>query len=212
MHKMRMHPGHPFDRRGGEFPPGFRRRWEGPPFDRGMGRPGGFGRPGGRVRARRGDVRAAILALLAERPMHGYEMIQELSERTGGAWRPSAGSVYPAVQLLEDEGLVTADREGGRRLLRLTDEGRAAQEAGPGERPWEQVAAGVAPGRRHLRDGIGQLVVAARQVAEAGTEEQQTEAVEIIAEARRRLYRLLAGEETTGQEARNGEAGQEDAR
>src|SRR5438067_13394684 len=106
-------------------------RWEGAPehFGTGFARRGRRGGPG--RRARRGDVRAAALALLSERPMHGYEMIQELEERTDGVWRPSPGAVYPALQLLEDQGLVTADAGAGKRLFSLTDAGREeAEKAG----------------------------------------------------------------------------------
>ena len=119
----------------------------------GEGPGGGFGRgPFGRGRARRGDVRAAILALLAERPMHGYEMIQELEGRTHGLWRPSPGSVYPTLQLLEDEGLVEHEEERGKRRFRLTDEGReAADERGTGPAPWEEVTAGADPQALDLR-------------------------------------------------------------
>src|SRR5215211_6725890 len=89
-------------------------------------------------RGRRGDVRGAVLALLAEEPMHGYEMIQRLEERTGGRWRPSAGSIYPTLQLLEDEGLVSSEEVDGRRVFSLTDDGRkAAEERGDGPAPWE---------------------------------------------------------------------------
>src|SRR5512146_541265 len=98
-------------------------RWEGPPDRFGFGGPRRGRRGGPGRRARRGDVRAAALALLRERPMHGYEMIQELEERTDGVWRPSPGAVYPALQLLEDQGLVTADAEAGKRLFSLTDTG-----------------------------------------------------------------------------------------
>src|SRR5215475_12080019 len=103
-----------------------RGRWDGPPehFGFGWGGPRRGRKAGPGRRARRGDVRAAALALLTERPMHGYEMIQELEERTGGMWRPSPGAVYPALQLLEDQGLVTADAEAGKRLFYLTDSGR----------------------------------------------------------------------------------------
>src|SRR5690349_24836489 len=93
----------------------------------------------GRHRVRRGDVRSAVLALLDDRPMHGYEMIQELEERTGGRWTPSAGSIYPTLQLLEDEGHVTAEAIEGRKVYALTD---AGQVGGPdrteGGRHWEQ--------------------------------------------------------------------------
>src|SRR5689334_16951789 len=91
------------------FPPGGRGPW-GPGHGRGAGR-GGWGGKGGR--GGRPNVRLAVLALLHERPMHGYEMIQELESRTGGIWRPSPGSIYPTLQLLEDEGLITADESGG---------------------------------------------------------------------------------------------------
>ncbi len=101
----------------------------GPDFGTGFGRHGGFG-PGfgpamfGRGPKRgRGDVRAAIIALLAEEPMHGYQIITEIAERSGGVWHPSPGSVYPTLQALEDQGLVTADQAAGRRVFSLTDEG-----------------------------------------------------------------------------------------
>src|SRR3954463_4432982 len=100
---------------------------------------GGRGHGPGRHRVRRGDVRSAILALLDDRPMHGYEMITELDERTGGRWRPSAGSIYPTLQLLEDEGLVTAEEGGGRKFYSLTDSGKeAVPDSAEGQRPWEE--------------------------------------------------------------------------
>lgn len=168
----------------------------GPFFGEGPG--GGFGRggPWGRGRARRGDVRAAILALLAERPMHGYEMIQELETRTHGLWRPSPGSVYPTLQLLEDEGLVDHEEDRGKRSFRLTDAGReAAAGRAEGPAPWEEVTAGANPKALGLRQSLGQLVVAAGQVLRAGTPAQQEEAETILGEARRRIYGLLAREE-----------------
>jgi len=152
--------------------------------------PWGFGGRG-RGRRGRGDVRAAILALLAERPMHGYEMIQELEARTGGVWRPSPGSVYPTLQLLEDEGLIVGEEAEGRRRFTLTDAGRAEAER-QGQTPWEQVTAGVAPAAWSLRDAIGQIVQASWSVAQAGTEAQQAKALEILNDSRRRLYALLA--------------------
>src|SRR5215212_659743 len=139
----------------------------------------------------RGHVRAAILALLAERPMHGYEMIQELEARTGGVWRPSPGSVYPTLQLLEDEGLITGEEGEGRRRFTLTDAGRAEAER-QGQAPWEQVTAGVAPAAWNLRDAIAQTAQAAWSVGAAGTEAQQARALEILNDSRRRLYAILA--------------------
>src|SRR5688572_11894224 len=124
--------------RGFGFPPGF-------PF--GQGGPGGFGGgfgPGGGHGPRRGgrgtrpNVRPALLALLLERPMHGYEMIQELESRTGGIWRPSPGSVYPTLQLLEDEGLIEAEATGGRKRFTLTEAGRAEATTAAENPPWAQ--------------------------------------------------------------------------
>ena len=176
--------------------------------DRGFGGPdGGWGRRGesrgrwddtgelrgGRGgRARRGDVRAAVLALLTERPMHGYEMIQELETRTGGLWRPSPGALYPALQLLEDEGKVTADASSGKRLLELTEAGRAAVAEAPDNRPWENFGTGVPEAHLALRDGVHQIGTAARQVAQVGTEQQKAKATTILVEARKALYKLLA--------------------
>src|SRR5919108_1951248 len=84
----------------------------------------GFGPPRG-PRARRGDVRAALLVLLAEEPRNGYQLMQEIEQRSDGVWRPSPGSVYPALQQLEDEGLVRVEPGEGRKAYGLTDEGRA---------------------------------------------------------------------------------------
>ena len=151
------------------------------------------GRGPGRRRRGRGDVRAAILALLAERPMHGYEMIQELEARTGGVWRPSPGSVYPTLQLLEDEGVIAGEEGEGRRRFTPTEAGRAEAER-LGQAPWEQVTAGVAPAAWNLRDAIAQIAQAAWSVGAAGTEAQQARALEILNEARRRLYAILAEE------------------
>jgi Transcriptional regulator PadR-like family len=94
---------------------------------RGRGGPRGFGGPWGRHGGRRprGDVRAAILVLLDEEPRNGYGIMQEIEERSAGAWRPSPGSVYPVLQQLEDEGLVRAAQTGERKLMELTEEGKA---------------------------------------------------------------------------------------
>ena len=153
--------------------------------------PWGFGGRG-RGRRGRGDVRAAILALLAERPMHGYEMIQELEARTGGVWRPSPGSVYPTLQLLEDEDLITGEEGEGRRRFTLTDAGRAEAERQGQRSPWEEVTAGVAPMAWNLRDAMGQIAQAFWSVANAGSEAQQARALEVLKDTRRRLYAILA--------------------
>jgi DNA-binding PadR family transcriptional regulator len=144
-------------------------------------------------RVRKGDVRAAALALLAEGPRNGYQIIQEITERSHGIWRPSPGSVYPALQQLEDERLVTAEEHGGRRTYRLTDEGRAhVAERHEGTEPWAVVAESVSEEMADLRVLFGQVGMAMRQVAEAGTPAQHSAAGRILADTRRALYRLLA--------------------
>ena len=155
-----------------------------------------FGGPrrgrGGWGGSRRGHVRSAILALLAERPMHGYEIIGELSERTEGFWRPSPGSIYPALQALGDDGLVTAETdESGKRRYSLTEKGRAAATA-VGQAPWEDVTAGVTTDARDLRHAAGQLMRAMAQVAMNGGPHQYQQGVRVLDEARRRLYAILA--------------------
>src|SRR5690606_14867683 len=102
----------------------------------------GFEQRTGGSRMARGDVRAAVIALLAEQPMHGYQIIAEIGERSGGAWKPSAGSVYPTLQLLADEGLISAEEQNGRKTYSLTDAGIAAsEEAADRPAPWEAFAA-----------------------------------------------------------------------
>jgi DNA-binding PadR family transcriptional regulator len=178
------------------FGPGFGRGF-GPGFGRGFG-PGAFSpgprgrRRGGRGgRGRRGDVRAAILALLAERPMHGYEMIQEIAERSQDLWRPSPGSVYPTLQLLVDEGLITgSESEGSKKLFELTDAGKAAAEKVETP-PWDEIAEGVDPAHLNLRTAVGQLFGAVAQSAHAASAEQQQRILEIINNARREIYTIL---------------------
>jgi DNA-binding PadR family transcriptional regulator len=138
-------------------------------------------------------VRAAIIALLAEEPMHGYQIMTEITERSGGVWHPSPGSVYPTLQALEDEGLVTGTTTEGRRVFQLTDEGRAAAEAvGQQPAPWEVASR---HGDRTLRD-LGGLVAgvaqAMAQAVRAGTPEQVDEVRDILVDTRRRIYLVLA--------------------
>jgi DNA-binding PadR family transcriptional regulator len=149
-------------------------------------------------RARRGDVRAAALALLAEEPKNGYQIIQAIAERSDGVWRPSPGSVYPALQQLEDEGLVRAEAgDGGRRAYRLTDEGRAYVDAHPEEvrAPWDVVAGSVPNSAREIKRLIAQLGSAAFQVVSAGTDSQVNQARQVLTDARKSLYRLLAADD-----------------
>ncbi|MGV8970497.1 MAG: PadR family transcriptional regulator, partial [Microbacteriaceae bacterium] len=144
------------------------------------------------MRMGRGDVRAAVLALLTEKPMHGYQIIQEISERSGGAWKPSPGSVYPTLQLLTDEGLISVEESNGRKTYTLTEEGRAVAEAAEGHAPW--ASDGVRDSMRGTalpKAGI-ELAQAAAQVGRTGKPEQVTEAVAVLDEARRKLYAILA--------------------
>jgi len=144
-------------------------------------------------RMARGDVRAAILALLAEKPMHGYQLIAEIEQRSGGAWKPSAGSVYPTLQLLSDEGLITAEAADGRKTYSLTDEGKAeADAAADRSAPWESSAQGDPLGVGPLPKAGFALAQAAAQVKRIGTPEQVDEAVAVLDEARRKLYTILA--------------------
>jgi DNA-binding PadR family transcriptional regulator len=148
---------------------------------------------GRRGRGRRGDVRYAILALLQERPMHGYEMMQELAERTQGLWRPSPGSLYPALQLLEDQGFVRSESAEGRRQFTLTDEGRAhLKERGTSSAPWESMVHDADQGDMALRSALHHVAIAVHQVSEAGTPEQKERADALLKELRRQMYLLLA--------------------
>ncbi|TQF05688.1 helix-turn-helix transcriptional regulator [Kitasatospora acidiphila] len=152
---------------------------------------GGRGR-GRHGRARRGDVRASLLALLKERPMHGYEMITEIGERTGGAWRPSPGSVYPTLQLLEEEGLIEAQESSGKRLFTLTGTGRAEAEGGSAE-PWQEAGRGIDwAAVQEVGQTMASLDHAIRQVMTTGTEEQRTKGLAVLVEARKKLYLILA--------------------
>jgi DNA-binding PadR family transcriptional regulator len=147
-------------------------------------------RSGGR--APRGDVRTAILMLLEEQPMHGYQLMQAIGERTGGAWTPSPGAVYPTINQLEDEGLVTVTADAGRRLVALTDAGR--EQLADNRDAWGDPFAGydaAAPGT-DWRPLIRDLIDATRQVGRAGTDSQRAGAAKILTDARRAMYLLLA--------------------
>jgi DNA-binding PadR family transcriptional regulator len=125
--------------------------------------------------------------------MHGYQIIQELAGRSGGAWRPSPGSVYPTLQQLEDEGLVKAKELDGRRVFELTASGRKeAERLVTGEAPWDEAAAEDGEGIGQLRDLAMQVGAATLQVAHAGSAMQVAKAAAILTEARKDLYRLLA--------------------
>lgn len=181
-------PRHPRGRRGG------------PPFDWDLGPGRGRGGPRGPRRGRKGgDVRAAALLLLAEAPAHGYHLIQQIGLRSEGNWTPSPGSIYPALQQLEDEGLIEFERVDGRKTATLTESGRAYVEEhreALGE-PWnaEQLGRGIPAESAALNTALTSLVSAARQVMSEGTPAHQATAAEIVADARRRLYGVLADDD-----------------
>jgi len=155
----------------------------------GRGGPGGH-RRGGRMR--RGEIRTALLSALADEPGHGYEVMQRLEERSGGTWRPSPGSVYPTLQQLQDEGLVTSTERDGKRVFEITEAGRTelaerTKVAGPA--PWTDDNAWSVFAQ--LREGAVGIMQASRQIAKSGNEAQIQRAVEIVRDARKRLYQLL---------------------
>jgi len=157
-----------------------------------------FGPRGRGRRAGRGDVRAAVLLLLAEEPRNGYALMQEIEERSEGVWRPSPGSIYPVLSQLEDEGLVEATKEGSGRVFALTDTGREHVEERRDElgEPWKAVSGGFPKEAGELRDLVFGIGAAAMQVVQAGTAEQRKRAVELLTEARRSLYRILSEDES----------------
>ena len=129
--------------------------------------------------------------------MHGYELIQQIQDKTGGVWVPSPGSIYPALQQLEDEGLVAFERVDGRKTATLTETGTAYVEEHRAElgAPWDDVSGGVSGGARELRQLIGALMGAVHTVAQVGTRDQVTQASKVLVEARKSLYRILAEDE-----------------
>jgi DNA-binding PadR family transcriptional regulator len=124
--------------------------------------------------------------------MHGYEMIQELEQRTGGIWRPSPGSVYPTLQLLEDEGLIVAEESAGRKRFVLTDTGRPEAEAAAQNAPWREYGDENVSQAQEFRDAAFGIMDALRQVGFNGTSEQRAQALEVLTETRRKLYAILA--------------------
>ncbi len=217
---------------GREFESMFQQHGRGPGWSGGHGRPGGRGghwqwdtsnrrsgpppwltglfglaqqETGRGPRVRRGDVRVAILAVLADAPLNGYQVIQEISDRTNGAWRPSPGSVYPTIAQLEDEGLLEGDDERGRRTLQLTETGRAylaehedeiAQVWAPFTRERDERPDGgdddSGPDFAALKPELGRVMNAVWQIITTGTDEQRRAAIGVLVEARRALYQILA--------------------
>ena len=183
--------------RGGPF--GGRRGERGGRRGRGFGF--GFGPPdapmGRGPRRGRGDVRTAALLLLLERPMHGYEMIQEIRTRSGDAWSPSPGAIYPTIQLLTDEGLITTNDQDGKKVSSLTEAGRAAAMELQATKtpPWDEASTAAGEDAPNLREAVHHLVMAIKQAAVAGTDAQRQRTTELLDETRRKIYALLASEE-----------------
>ncbi|CAI9405750.1 PadR family transcriptional regulator [Nocardioides sp. T2.26MG-1] len=205
--------------------------WGGP-----WGGPGGFGRPGHPgpppwvaglfglaqgerqrgPRVRRGDVRTAILDVVRTaqwngEPVNGYQVIQQIAERSNGAWRPSPGSVYPTIQQLEDEGLLVTDDSSGRRSLKLTEEGETyaaehADELTAVWAPFEEPERDEEVGFADLKPEIGQVMGAVWQIVTNGSEQQRRAAVEILVDTRRRLYGVLADGDPEQDQETGGEA------
>src|SRR6185437_12523884 len=190
--------------------PGHGPGWGGPPWEKGFGRFkggragsaewGGWwpGPPPRGPKASRGDVRAAILALLREGPRNGYQIMSEIEERSGGAWRPSPGAVYPALQQLADEGLIAGEESAGRRTFSLTDAGRQHVEENPerARAAWEAMAPdepGEVPGLFVQAARLGGSIV---QLAHAGTPGQVHAAEQLLEETRRKMYQILASDDT----------------
>ena len=143
-------------------------------------------------RAGRGEVRTAVLALLAEQPMHGYQIIQEIELRTAGEWKPSAGSIYPTLQMLTDAGIITAEEANGRKTYSLTEEGTPEAFEAAASAPWIDAERRGHPALRLLPKASVGLAQVVAQVAQSGTTEQVEEAAELLNETRRKLYAILA--------------------
>ncbi len=194
-HRHRRHGqgGHPLFADFGGFGPGFG--------------PGGRGPRGRGRKARRGDIRTAALLLLAEEPRNGYQIMQEVEERSEGAWSPSPGSVYPALSQLEDEGLIRTEQSEGRKVYALTDAGREAVDERDSSRPapWEQMSDEIGDGARELAKLMREVAFAFSQVIRTGSEEQMASARQVLAAARKDLYRILAdgdeGAATVGEDS-----------
>ncbi|GGF39452.1 PadR family transcriptional regulator [Subtercola lobariae] len=150
-----------------------------------------FGKREG-TRVGKGDVPAAVLALLAEQPMHGYQIIREIEERSGGTWKPSAGSVYPTLQLLADEGLIEASESNGRKTYALTEAGRERVAETEGAAPWDSAESPEGSRFSGLPKAGIELAQATARVGRSGSPEQVQEAITVLDDARRRIYLILA--------------------
>lgn len=201
------HPHHHFGRGGSRG--GFGHGWgQGFPFPPGGGHGGPpfwgpFGRGGMRgARVKRGDVRSSILTLLAEQPRNGYQLIQEIGERSGGRWRPSPGSVYPALQQLEDEGLIRSEEFEGKKQFALTEAGQAAldEQSEDSVPPWESISEDVSEELLELQQLAGQVMGAVMMIGGSGSEKQQQKARKLLKQLRRSLYQILGDEDEETEE------------
>ena len=173
------------------------RMWKGGPF----GGPGWGPHRRGPGRARRGDVRLALLRLLAEEPRNGYQLMQAIEERSGGLWRPSPGSVYPTLAQLEDEGLIRSAEAEGARRFEITDAGREYLQGRADEpSPWEPAEEETDNPLAELGPLVIQIGKATFQVASVGNRAQRDQARDLLAETRRALYRILADDAAAGDE------------
>lgn len=169
----------------------FGRMWKGGPF----GGPGWGPHRRGRGRARRGDVRLALLRLLAEEPRNGYQLMQAIEERSEGLWRPSPGSVYPRLAQLEDEGLIRSVETEEARHFEITEAGRRHLESRVDEPdPWEPASEDADNPLTELAPLVIQIGKATFQVASVGDAAQRDRARALLTDTRRALYRILADE------------------
>ena len=157
---------------------GRRRRWRGPRR--------GFFRPG--------EVRLALLSLLSDEPGHGYELMKRLGDRSGGLYRASAGTIYPVLQQLEDEGLVRVKTEDGKKIYQLTDEGREELHAHEEHiariwrraKKWEEWGCNMGPDTIEVGSAIGRLTKSAFTVASTSDENAEL-VIEVLRRARKEL-------------------------
>jgi DNA-binding PadR family transcriptional regulator len=184
---------HPFGRTRDDFRDDLERRGRHRGHSR-HGGPRGEGLRAGGPRARRGDVRLAILTLLADAPANGYSLIGQIADRTDGRWRPSPGSIYPVLRQLTDDGLIASeDAEAESAGYTITEAGRAflAEHQGQATRVWEN-GRGLTDGQEALHQSMRKLMGATRELADSGTEEQRQHAVKLLDDLRRTFYGILA--------------------
>ncbi|WP_316670638.1 PadR family transcriptional regulator, partial [uncultured Propionibacterium sp.] len=167
-------------------------------------RRGGPAHPG---RGRRGDVRQAVLRVVAEQPSTGYQIMAAIASKSQDLWRPGPGSVYPALQAMTDEGLVTCrESEDGKKIYTITEDGTKRLEEASGRAPWERMTRDMA-GMLKLRPAMEGLRGAVAQVARSGTEAQRRQVGELLDATRKQIYLILASDDEgdAGDEQGSGE-------